>query len=103
MKIDAKGDYLIRFGRTDISLQSVEQIVDPSQTRAIGNLIHAYSKRYAARGIPLREGLEKLLEEIERDGFDALSPFKPGNLAMPRVMEAAAAVNRMRTLKIRRD
>ncbi|MFN3477031.1 MAG: ABC-ATPase domain-containing protein [Candidatus Methylomirabilales bacterium] len=100
VKIDAKGLKSILFGTTSIDLSALEQLVDLSQTRAIGEAIYYYATRYAARGFSLREGLERLMEDLEKGGLDILSPFKVGNLARPRVFEIAFAINRMRSLKI---
>lgn len=101
VKIDAKGLRHILFGTTAIDLTHVEQLVDVSQTRAIGALIHYYAIRYADRALPLREGLERVFQDLRGKGFDLLGPRKAGNLAMPRPQEVAAAINRMRSLRIR--
>ena len=100
VKIDAKGLRHILYGSTPIDLSHVEQLVDASQTRAIGDLIHYYSERYGGRGGALREGLEQVFEDLRSRGFDVLGTTKGGNWAMPRMHEAAAAINRMRTLRI---
>jgi predicted ABC-class ATPase len=100
VKIDARGLKQILFGKTPIDLSAIEQLVDPAQTRAIGELIHYYSQKYAGREKNLTEGLTKLMDELEKEGLDLVSPFKPADLAMPRLFELAAAINRMRTLKI---
>ncbi len=101
VKIDAKGLKAVLFGTHSIDLSSVEQLVDISQTRAIGDMIHYYSTHHAGRERPLREGLEKMMEEIDEKGMDVLSKFKEGDYARPRLFEVAAAVNRMRSLKVR--
>lgn len=102
VKIDAKGLKAILFGRQAIDLSAVEQLVNISQTRAIGDIMHYYSQRYAGRELPLREGLGRVLEDLESGGMDILSPFKEGDYAMPRIYEIASAVNRMRPLRIRK-
>lgn len=101
VKIDAKGRRAILFGRHSIDLSAVEQLVSISQTRAIGDIIHYYSERYAGTEYPLRDGLEKALNDVDGAGMDLLSRFKEGDYAMPRIFEVAAAVNRMRSLLIR--
>ena len=103
VKIDAKGLKSILFGRQAIDLSAVEQIVNISQTRAIGDMIHYYSERYARREFPLRVGLERVLEDLDREGMDILSPFKEGDYSMPRIYEIASAVNRMRSLRVRKQ
>jgi len=101
VKIDAKGMRTILYGPTTIDLSYLEQLVDPSQTRTIGLMIHYYSEHYLEKTQNLREGLTKLMEDVQEKGFDILLPYKVGNLAMPRIYELAGAINRMRTFKIR--
>jgi len=100
-KIDAKGMRTILYGSTTIDLSYLEQLVDPSQTRAIGLMIHYYSEHYLEGTQNLREGLTKVVDDIYEKGFDTLLPYKAGNLAMPRIYELTGAINRMRTLKIK--
>ncbi len=99
VKIDTKGVHTLIYGTTTIDLSGVEQLLDMSQTRAIGDIILYYSKKYAGREQTLRQGLEQLFAELEQHGLDLLSSRKPGNYAMPRIFEVAAAINRMRTLQ----
>jgi hypothetical protein len=40
------------------------------------------------------------MREIEEKGLDILLPYKVGNLALPRLYEVAAVINRMRSLRI---
>lgn len=101
VKIDVRGLKQIVYGSTPIDLGRVEQLVDQSQTRAVGELIHYFAARYADGRTCLSEGLEKLFQDLEKGGFDTLGPRKAGNLALPRAQEVAAAINRMRTLKVR--
>jgi predicted ABC-class ATPase len=104
VKIDVKGLHTLIYGTTTIDLSGLEQLVDRSQTRAIGDIILYYSRKYAGQEYTLQDGLKKLFEELHQHGLDLLSSRKMGNYAMPRLFEVAAAINRMRTLKcIRRD
>jgi hypothetical protein len=75
--------------------------VDPSQTRAIGELIYYYGQNYADGRTPLFEGLKRAIGDLTRGGFDVLRVRKAGNLAIPRIYELAAAINRLRTLRVR--
>lgn len=102
VKIDAKGLTRILFGRSAIDLSAVEQLINVSQTRAIGDIIQYYSVHHAGGEYPLRVGLEKVMEEIDRRGLDILSRYKEGDYARPRVFEVAAAVNRMRSLRVKK-
>ena len=101
VKIEAKGLRTILYGTTAIDLSCLEQLVDISQTRAIGLMIHRYATLYADGGLTLREGLEQVMRDIEEKGLDCLSPFRVGNLAEVRIFELAGAINRMRTLRVK--
>jgi predicted ABC-class ATPase len=101
VKIDAKGMRIILYGPTTIDLSYAEQLVDSSQTRAIGLMIHYYSEYCMEKTQNLKEGLMKVMMDVQEKGFDLLLPYKVGNLALPRIYELAAAINRMRSLKIR--
>jgi predicted ABC-class ATPase len=105
VKIDAKGKEIIAFGREMIELRHVEQLVDASQTRAIGNAIHLAVERFMDGKATLRE----IVEELERfldESLDALDPFRrgerhPGDFACARKQEIGAAINRLRTVQMR--
>ena len=81
--------------------EAVEQLLDISQTRAIGSIIYYYSQRYLKDEDTLRVGLNKVMDDLDEKGLDILSRQKMGNFARPRMLEVAAAINRMRTLKVR--
>jgi len=100
VKIEAKGLRAILYGRTAIDLSYLEQLVDTSQTRSIGLLMHYYTQHYLLKSRTLREGLEGCFGDLEERGLDMLLPYRVGNLARPRVYEVAGAINRMRTLKV---
>jgi predicted ABC-class ATPase len=106
VKIDAKAVDLILFGETAIDLRAVEQIVDLSQTRAIGYALHCAAERFMDGRRTVREILDELERLFAREGIDVLDPFRhgeehPGNFARPRRYEIAAALNRLRTVRMR--
>ena len=101
VKIDARGLRKLSYGRTDVDLSALEQLVDSSQTRAIGLAIHHMATRHFPDDLALEQALARLMDELDSKGLDVLSPFRVGNLARPRRYEVAMAVNRMRTLTVR--
>jgi predicted ABC-class ATPase len=107
VKIDARAVDELGFGTQRIDLRCVGQLVDRSQTRAVGHALHIARERLMDGKTPLPEVLDALEARLEADGLDALSPFgrgrHPGNLARPRRHEIAAALNRLRTLRMRGD
>jgi predicted ABC-class ATPase len=100
VRIEAKGQETLMYGEQIIDLSYLEQLVETGQTRAIGRVIHLYASKYLEGSSSLREGLEKVLEEIEEKGLDCLMPYKVGNLVKPRSLEIAGAINRLRSLRI---
>jgi predicted ABC-class ATPase len=101
VKIDAKGLQTILYGSTTIDLSYLEQLVDKSQTRAIGLMIHYYAERYLENSPSLKEGLDQVMRGVYEKGLDCLLPYPVGNLAMPRIFELSGAINRMRTLQVK--
>ncbi len=106
VKIDAKALDLILFGSESIDLGCVEQLVDLSQTRAVGYAIHLANERFMSGEATLREVVDAVEQFFEHHGLDALDPFHhpehhPGNFARPRKYEIAAVINRLRTVLMR--
>jgi len=98
VKISAKGLKSILFGIHPIDLTAIEQLVDKSQTRAIGDAVH-FATRFMDGSRTLREVADAVLREIEIKGLDVLGPMPVGDHAVFRSHELAAAINRLRTLK----
>jgi predicted ABC-class ATPase len=96
VKIDGHGRDGLRYGEHDIDLTRVEQVADPAQVRAIGRLIHLWATRHTDSGRTVTDGLRAALQEAEERGLDVLTPWPVGDLALPRLFELAAAVNRIR-------
>lgn len=92
---DAKG---LRYGCEEVDLSAVEQLIDTGQTLAIGYLIRYYAAQ-RNEACDLVEGVRSALEEVEARGLDILPPYLVGELAMPRLHEVLAAINRLRSLQ----
>ena len=93
------------FGQQNIDLFGVEQLVDVSQTRAIGYVLHYAATRLMDGVRTIREVVECVEELIDEQGLDFLAHFSsigrhPGNLARPRKFELSAALNRLRTVRM---
>ncbi|MDR6226796.1 ABC-ATPase domain-containing protein [Desmospora profundinema] len=102
-KVDAKGLHHILFGTTAVDLTGLEQLVDTSQTRAVAEMMRWIGKRADGKK-DLKALIDELYQEVDEKGLDVISPFRgqhPGDLALPRKLELAGAVNRLRTLRVR--
>jgi predicted ABC-class ATPase len=96
-RVKTRGLRELLYGEEVIDLSALEQLVDDSQSRAVGAMLKGL-RSLAQRGLPLRELLQDLLVEVERDGLYALE--RSPELALPRPFEVAAAVNRLRGLEV---
>lgn len=102
-KVDAKGLHHILYGTTQIDLSFLEQLVDTSQTRGIADIMRTLPQKLDGK-TTLAIYLDHLYQLIEEKGLDIISPFfgqHPGDLALPRKMELAGAINRLRTLIVK--
>lgn len=100
VKISSKGLHSILFGTHRIDLGAVEQLVDVSQTRALGDCIY-YATKYMDGKRSLKEIVDTVFRDITEKGLEVLNPHPVGNYAAFRGLELAAAINRMRTLLMR--
>jgi len=100
VKISCKSLHSIDFGRTGIDLSSLEQLVDISQTRAIGDAIY-YGRKYMDGSRTLKEVIDLVLKDVAKRSLDVLSPELKGDYASFRGLELAGAINRMRPVLIR--
>lgn len=106
VKIDAKSEDLILYGQETIDLRGLEQLIHISQTRAVGHAIFMASKKFMDGRSSLKTFIEAVVRLIEEKGLDVLDPFfrpgiHPGNFARPRAYEIAAAINRLRTVRMK--
>lgn len=106
-KIKLRGMERMQFGGEELELGALEQLVDPSQLRAVGEmLVHLREEGYL-EGASLPEAVAALIAQVETKGLDTLAPYggpqgrHPGDFAMVRSLEVGAALNRLRTLKVR--
>jgi hypothetical protein len=92
----------------EVPLGALEQIVDGSQARAIAEALRWMAARVAAAAQapppPLPALLDELDARLDAQGLAALAPpgwpAPPGDLARPRRFEVAAALNRLRSLRV---
>ncbi|MBN6811728.1 ABC-ATPase domain-containing protein [Kocuria marina] len=93
----ARGLDTIQWGREDVDLSALSQLVDPSQTEAIARLLEEVERTADGRTL-LTELVDAALERVVRDGLDALARHRghPGHLALPRAQDVVAAYHRVR-------
>ncbi|GAA4891870.1 ABC-ATPase domain-containing protein [Actinomycetospora straminea] len=101
-RVSARGRDRLTFGEDDIDLTAVEQITDRSQVAGIGRALALLGDGVLDGTITLSEGLDLLDAELDRRGLDALLDGRSEDIARPRRHEVAAALNRLRSLRLKR-
>ncbi|GAB3224848.1 ABC-ATPase domain-containing protein [Glycomyces halotolerans] len=103
-KIKAGGTDALRFGESDVDVRAVEQITDASMTTGIGLALEAAVRRGWIDGTAtVSEALDRLETALDDGGVAALLKIRNADLAIPRRFEVAAALNRMRALRVRQS
>ncbi len=92
---------ILEFGEERIDLSSIEQIASEAELRTVGYALAtlAESAIDGSRSIP--EMVRELDARLDAEGLDVVAPSRPGTLAQIRPFEVAAALNRLRTLRLR--
>jgi Predicted ATPase of the ABC class len=98
-RLKPRGRSNILYGKENIDLSRLEQLVDDSQTHAIAVMIDFLRKKMLDNRLTLSQTADKLYKQIDQFGLESLSPYS-GHLALPRKQEFCAALNRYRGLKI---
>lgn len=112
-KVAARSLRCIQYGDTEVELSCVEQLVEISQARAIGDALQLLGDGHLVKGgRPLTSVMSDLEQQIHAEGkpvgeqgLDSLSRFREPCpfYVMPRRFELAAAVNRLRTVQMVAD
>jgi predicted ABC-class ATPase len=93
----------LEYGMDLINLDAVAQIAEAPQVLTIGYCLltlRAKLKESNSQAESIRFWIDWLEGEINQHGLAILAPDYPGTLSMPRKYELAAAINRIRSLKI---
>ncbi|WP_327058691.1 ABC-ATPase domain-containing protein [Leptolyngbya sp. Heron Island J] len=100
-KVKTQSLTTLTIGSEDIDLRGIEQLVEPNQTRAIAHAILIWQQQERAH--PLQALLDDIMGWVERQDFDALSPYPMADLSEFRRHELAAVINRLRNLRVIAD
>lgn len=86
----------------EIDLTAVEQVLDASHAWTLGHALRFLSEELVDGRRSLATCLDALEAILDDEGIEALSPYDapPGDLIRPRRHEIAAALNRLRRLRI---
>ena len=90
---------VLLYGEEEVDLRALDQLFDPSQTRAAGHAVALAFRELP--GLPVGRLLDAIEERLDSGGLDSLTAEgragrHPGRLARPRRHEIAAVLNRLR-------
>jgi len=88
------------FGEDEVDLSAVEQLVARGQVKAIGQALALARERLMGEGATLPDILDAVEKIVAEGGLDSLDCHHPGDLAGFRRFELAAALNRLRSLRV---
>ena len=91
------------YGREEVELGAVEQLVEEAQVRAIAQAWSWAAERLLSGEPSLAEAVERILSLVAEEGLEALQFSPAGNLSEFRAHELAAFLNRLRTLQVRAE
>ena len=90
----------LHFGRDRIDLSDLEQLIELSQTKAVGYAM-LYAKKYMNGKRTLKQVIDLVMADLEENGLDILSKHISGHFARFRSFELAFALNRMRSFNVK--
>jgi len=101
-RVRARDERRVDYGAEEIDLRAVEQVLDGAHSASIGHAVRWIAEMCEGR-LPLDVLLDTLEEEMDASGVEVLSSsaFPAGGLVRPRRHEVSAALNRLRTLRVR--
>jgi hypothetical protein len=100
-KVRTRGADALLLGESTVDLRAVEQLVDPGQVTGIGLALVTCVRRGLLDGrTTVAELLDAYDAEVAERGVWAVDEAYPGDFAVPRRFEVAAALNRLRTLRV---
>lgn len=100
-RVRARGADALTLGESTVDLRAVEQLVDPGQVTGIGLALVTCVRRGLLDGQrTVAELCDAFDAEVAQRGVWAVDDGYPGDFVVPRRFELAAALNRLRTLRV---
>lgn len=101
--ISAEEVDLLVFGDDLVDLSGIRQLAEIAQTETVGAILRYVKTRYLVEPRPIREILDLVDRDLSSEGLDCLGRDVNGKLARPRRYEIAAVLNRMPSVRVRRE
>ncbi|GJL77523.1 MAG: ATPase [Nitrospinaceae bacterium] len=94
--IQTQGLLALTFGVTEVDTRYVEQLVEEGQLETCGWILKRLRDGLQTEAETNIGGIQKIYEEIDENGWGALTPYNNGLLALPRTQDVLAVLNRIR-------
>ena len=91
--IEVRGLDALLIGRNSVDTRYLEQLAEPGQLETCGWVLKAFKQSTNRSGV---DEICNLLNKIQNEGFGSLVSYNNGLLALPRVQEVWAVINRIR-------
>lgn len=101
VSIKARALRAVLFGTQEIDMTAVAQLVDEGQLRAIGRALNLAQERFMDDRRDMATVINSVMQELEQNGPDVLDRRQLGDYVTFRPYELAAAINRLRTLRVK--
>lgn len=99
LTIHARDVHRLHFGKQIIDLTDLEQIVELSQTKALGYAME-YAKKYMDNKTPMSTVIDHVMHDIDEYGLDVINEKISGHFARFRPFELAFTLNRLRGFNV---
>ncbi|MGD1950866.1 MAG: ABC-ATPase domain-containing protein [Leptolyngbyaceae cyanobacterium] len=99
-KVKTQSLTTLTIGQEYIDLRGIEQLIEPNQVRAIAYAILTWQQH---RPHSLQNLLDDIMVGVQRQDFDALTPYPMADSSEFRRHELAAIINRLRNLRVIAD
>ncbi len=94
--IQARGVDTLSLGCSEVDTHFIEQLAETGQLEMCGWILKRLKIILGKNGISNIEGLKQAFREINGQGINSLTDYDTGLLALPRIQEAMAVLNRLR-------
>ncbi len=102
-RIKARGKNVIQYGKENIDISYLEQLIDGYQSNGIAVILEYFKDNFLDEKTGIKDSVDRLYEFIREKGLEAVASYTghPGNYSLPRKEEFIGTINRYRKLKIK--
>ena len=104
-RIKARGKNVIQYGKENIDISYLEQLLDGYQSNGIAVMLEYFKDNFLDEKTSIKDSVDRLYNHIKEEGLEAVASYTnhPGNYSLPRKEEFIGTINRYRGLKIKNE